>query len=704
MPPGRILYIDAYDSFSNNIVALLKDNLPVTVEVIRHDDARFLQDEPAFDEYLTQFDAAVAGPGPGHPANPEDVGLIGQLWQQSRPVLAICLGFQSLVLAHGLQVSQLKAPRHGLVRRITHCKQDLFSSLGEIQATQYHSLHVSLEYPPQYMRGSSAHDLVPLAWDLDDAVNGKILMAIRHRVKPYWGVQFHPESVCSTMGSQLVSSWWHLVCDYNRKVNGDCKFKLQAAPAVHPAARQVSWSSFESSISAAEVVEALHEEVVLLESGLCNGKPVNSETGRYSIVGVHNSNSLQICWSNQKLTLYEDGKVTECHRVQVQDVFVHLERILEQYRALGGIEAIPFWGGLVGYISYEAGLNTIGIQTDNADQPEIWFIMVERSIVLDHMQNKVFVQSCRADDCEWVHNMTQALSSRSSGHKSESSVKPGVIISEPSKAIYFQQVEACQRHLHAGSSYELCLTGQTIVCNDTPSWTLYRDLQQRNPAPFSAYIHLYNNDDKDVTIISSSPERFLSWTRSGRCQFRPIKGTVRKDDNMTKAKAEAILGTVKERAENLMIVDLIRHDLNGVEGVQKVYVPQLMKVEEYSTVYQLVSVIEGDLSAAPSRFAALSRSLPPGSITGAPKKRSCQLLQELEGKQPRGVYSGVLGYLDVGGGADFSVVIRTAARYSPTGPWHIGAGGAITALSFPDAEWAELLTKRCSVLRTFSQQ
>lgn len=142
--------------------------------------------------------------------------------------------------------------------------------------------------------------------------------------------------------------------------------------------------------------------------------------------------------------------------------------------------------------------------------------------------------------------------------------------------------------------------------------------------------------------------------------------------------------------------DLVADSLHSVRNV---HVPKLMSVEEYETVYQLVSVIEGDISHSKSRISALAQSLPPGSMTGAPKKRSCELLQQLEGGKPRGLYSGVIGYLDVGGGADFSVVIRTAFKWDGEGDvWRVGAGGAITALSEIDAEWHEMLTKRQSVL------
>ena len=129
-------------------------------------------------------------------------------------------------------------------------------------------------------------------------------------------------------------------------------------------------------------------------------------------------------------------------------------------------------------------------------------------------------------------------------------------------------------------------------------------------------------------------------------------------------------------------------------------VPKLMQVEEYETVFQLVSVIEGQLDPSTSGITALAQSLPPGSMNGAPKKRSCEILKELENK-PRGIYSGVLGYLDVGGGGDFSVVIRTASRWKDEGDvWRVGAGGAITSLSEPEAEWDEMVVKRQKLLDT----
>jgi para-aminobenzoate synthetase len=177
---------------------------------------------------------------------------------------------------------------------------------------------------------------------------------------------------------------------------------------------------------------------------------------------------------------------------------------------------------------------------------------------------------------------------------------------------------------------------------------------------------------------------------------------------MTLARAQEILNTPKERAENLMIVDLIRHDLHRLLG--KVDVEKLMVVEEYKTVYQLVSVISGTLpedklETGITGFDVLARSIPPGSMTGAPKKRSVQILQQLEGDdRERGVYSGVAGYWSVCGAGDWSVVIRSAYRYDDEGEgeWWVGAGGAVTALSTPQGEWEEMCVKAESTVGAFS--
>ncbi|KAH0142031.1 para-aminobenzoate synthase, partial [Aureobasidium melanogenum] len=216
----HLLFLDAYDSFSNNIINLLQQDLNATVAVIKIDDKRFAtSDDACFHAFLGRFDAVVAGPGPGDPRNPHDLGLIGKLWHLPEhacvPVLGICLGFQSLALAFRGTAGRLHQPRHGLVTEVTHRGQSLFKGIDILMATQYHSLHAKLGHtvdkasPELWNTTSSCPDIVPLAWDLSDDQNGPILMGIRHLAKPFYGVQYHPESICtSSAGAQIIRNWW----------------------------------------------------------------------------------------------------------------------------------------------------------------------------------------------------------------------------------------------------------------------------------------------------------------------------------------------------------------------------------------------------------------------------------------------------------------------------------------------------------------
>lgn len=312
---------------------------------------------------------------------------------------------------------------------------------------------------------------------------------------------------------------------------------------------------------------------------------------------------------------------------------------------------------------------------------------------------------------------------------------------------YMDQIESARELIAAGESYELCMTNQfqgslpalsTLPdTTDTDHFDLYCKLRARNPAPYSAYIRLpsfarslarTNPRQRGRAILSTSPERFIRITSDGRVEMKPIKGTLARagfapgeqalragvgspqeemakqkwrhaEDETRRAKLSA---DVKERAENLMIVDLIRADLFSFCHSDSVRVPKLMKVESYETVHQLVTTVTGQLKASVGTTEAIRRCFPPGSMTGAPKRRSVQLLERLELnladaerdddlRARRGVYSGALGWLGCDGAADFSVVIRTLIADGDE--VSIGAGGAITYLSDAKNEWQEVLDK-----------
>ena len=811
----HILFIDAYDSFSNNIVALLQQTLSATVQIIKIDDPTYATDDSAnFQKLLARYDAVVAGPGPGNPCNGKDVGLIERLWalegESLLPVLGICLGFQSLCCAFGGTIERLREPRHGMVSEILHNRKSIFRGIKGIEATNYHSLHANIGHPAQVDRAVSYPGelwtasqtcplLEPLAWDCGNLNNGAVLMGTKHLQKPFWGLQYHPESICTNEeGAKIVMNWWKESCEWiaqnssHRTASEPDANSLKrsflggqrdapGAPirteglqrteqAQNGVTAETTFPSMVGGISpsvyshnaplknltVAEICRILHVpigEAIVLESRRREGEnALYAETAHFSIIACLDAKvAMRLCYFAQDkiLEFRLGGRVIRTEIIS--DIWSFLSHVMSSCRSVGRAN-IPFWGGFMGYITYEAGLSGIGVVPSGSGsgsrRPDLSFAWVSRSVVIDHDQERYYVQSISVDDQPWVDATLKKLilthkqvvrdmeyeippqslqfnnfsypQSKLTEEKCDSILTEVLRRSEmtsPSEQEYCEKVRKCKEYIMSGDSYELCLTSQTEVeIPMTPpefciSWHLYRRLRRINPAPFHVYMRL-----GELHLLGSSPERFLSWNRHKKCQYRPIKGTVKKSPQVTRQHAEEILGSPKERAENLMIVDLIRHDLHGVVGSGNVSVKKLMGVEEYASVYQLVSVIEGHFGEHKTGIDALGASLPPGSMTGAPKRRSCEILKEIEENKPRGIYSGVIGYLDVGGGGDFSVVIRTAYRWEGedelddsaqdvTGVhsiWHIGAGGAVTARSTEVGEFAEMQTKLDSIARIFN--
>lgn len=845
-PPAaerRILFLDAYDSFTNNVVSLLKDALGSRVKVhVLHMDLRTLDSDPSPDwtprdlvDRLPGFDAVVCGPGPGSPLRDADVGAFKLLWdlppERAVPVLGVCLGFQSLVEHFGGGIRRLRRGLHGMVRDIDHVRHaDIFDGVPPFRATLYHSLCADVgqdaisrrDWPAaRWASPAVAPHLVPLAWALGQS-DERILMAVRHASRPLWGVQYHPESVCTDQAAhQVIKNWFRQALKWNEAVHRRVDLSIECVDSLDPsnrslpgldAARGLSahrwWRDMQSGLArsgirpgyacktmklpggveTADVAELLglggSDTIILDSSSTVNGDPL----ARNSIIAldVDQAPRLEYRVGDKHMTLRAPssfGRGERCQRICLgEDVLDpwspwHVLSEFSRWReapANDDAQACAFKGGLMGFVTYEMGLSTLSPGLVSPDRghrrPDICMAWVSKSIVLDHKAGVAYVQALTTADSDdsWIDGVAETLQNCHAWRRGECGGNSGSSItaaparshesllsdvrknsgqlrfSVPDPDAYEQDVGRCQDAIRDGESYELCLTAQTTMIrppgNDVPAhvrlravsdaastpradttadtsghgtpWDLYRTLRRRQPAPFGCFIHMGG-----ATIISSSPERFLKHDGRGLCSMRPMKGTVRKSESVsTLAEAEKILHVPKEEAENLMIVDLVRHDLHGVCGAGSVTVPDLLRVEEYASVFQMSTVVEGRLPAGKlggggsardgprplTGMDVLASALPPGSMTGAPKKRSCEILAELE-RSERGVYSGVIGYLDAQGRGDWSVTIRTLFRWDDeTGPegevWRIGAGGAVTTLSTPEGEREEMLTKLCGPL------
>ncbi|KAK2764927.1 hypothetical protein FQN54_008624 [Arachnomyces sp. PD_36] len=794
----HVLYIDAYDSFAQNIISLVQCSLGVTVTPITID---FKWPGGDMVKYIQQYDAIVVGPGPGNPTNDSDVGIIKDLWGLSEedtvPILGICLGFQSLCHHFGAGIKRLPEPRHGCVESFAHSGRDMFKNIPEFKATLYHSLQVEIFHSVEKRAKAVLRDawwnssvvcpkLEPLAWFISKGSKTENnLMAARLRHRPFWGVQFHPESCMSDKNEcvQLIKNWWALAKRFNteRNIRRFNETTISRTPHIPDKAPPIVSEMLHLSSTATNSLHykslsgcRLPAEIICEIVDIPNIPSVVLESnGRYSIISVPSPGSWRVEYSVAKRSCHL-ARITEptapkdvplAPGVEIWDV---LRDVLIKKQVTSGNQEAPFWGGFMGLFSYEAGLEKWGLRTpEHADKDgmcDISLLWVERSIVIDKQTGMTYIQSTRdSDEVQggWLDSITQRLQKfscsksledillhmtvscqqtmgkkdfirllRNSDGELVNLMVQGAEITQPNEEAYKSRIKDCQEEIRAGESYELCLTDETKVSlplcaeeedSESRPWVLYKRLRKYNPASFSAYAKLGN-----LKIISSSPECFLQWDRKDTLEMKPMKGTVKKTARMTLKKAQDILRTPKEMGENLMIADLIRHDLFTVCGAGGVTVDKLMEVEDHTRVYQLVTHILGKVpkSLPPPRgekrttlksqqsmsahgCKALSICLPPGSMTGAPKKRSCELLSRIENRS-RSAYSGAMGYLDVGGGGSFSVLIRMAYSWSPPAggvdgreTWRIGAGGAVTHLSTPQGEWDEMETKLNTVLEIF---
>ena len=431
--------------------------------------------------------------------------------------------------------------------------------------------------------------------------------------------------------------------------------------------------------------------------------------GRYSFVGSQpflifrsKGTNLQLDW----------GDRIEQRSGNPFDV---LREILNRFQSLPLPADLPFIGG-VGYLGYPLRCFIEELPTTTHDDlklPDCYFAFYDAIVAFDYLSNQVYL--CRSDTGENYANQHQRQVERlrsilqsethCSQHRCEvfrrdfSHFTKYPIRSNFSKTDYLSTVQRAKAYIASGDIYQVNLSQRLSTSTDLPPAELYARLRQLSPVPYGAYLHC-----GDFHVLSASPERFLHFSPSSRTvETRPIKGTRPRGltPELDRKLAVELLHSEKDLAELLMIVDLERNDLGRVCEIASIHVPERIALESYSNIHHLVATVKGTLRRDADRIDLLKSCFPGGSITGAPKIRAMELIDELEPTN-RGVYTGAIGYFGFDGTMDLNIAIRTCILKEGRAYFHVGGG--IVADSEPEAEYQETLDKASSWMAVLDRQ
>lgn len=606
--------IDNHDSFTYNLAHLVFAACGQMPQVILAEDVT--------DTHLAGADRIIVSAGPGRPA--EYPWFPNIFLDPPAPTLGICLGFQGLCEAYGAKLGTGRYPRHGEVTG------------GRMR---YHSLEIT--------------DL-PASLTATERDEDGTLLGVAHESLPLWGVQYHPESVGSTGGVELMRNFLSAPAQQigvglqSEAQTGHAPgepapyFASSVAPAsprppAHPSAKPIPPSSAPVKVWCEKIDTDLPPEALFAANFL----------GQSYAAWLDSSDG--------------SGWHYQCSGTPAAS----LERVLLPEADTTGVPC-DFALGLVGYLTYEGKAHFINVDKCLAISPngEVWALGY-RPWQVNTAASPVSALALPDTPRTFRFNREQ----------------------------YLAKIAQAQEEIAKGNAYELCLTNSIRFPAPGNPYRYYLHLRSKYPAPFASFLRFGGR-----AVLSTSPERFLSLSSGGLLEAKPIKGTCPRGH--TRAEDEALRAdlatSVKDRAENLMICDLLRNDLGRVAVPGSVEVPVVCGIESFSYVHQMVSTIRARKRDDASALDCIRAAFPGGSMTGAPKERSMRILERLEKGHPRGVYSGAIGYISLSGAMDLSITIRTALIEG--GHATYGCGGAITRLSNPQEEWEEILTKARPIL------
>lgn len=414
----------------------------------------------------------------------------------------------------------------------------------------------------------------------------------------------------------------------------------------------------------------------------------DSPHGRFDIMAYDPVCTLQT-FGGSTIIRREGG---ETETVSGDDPFSLLKRELGERRP--AIDGLPFNGGAIGYFSYDLArrIEKLPSLAEDAERIADMAIGIYRwAVIVDHLLRQSWLVGYDLDSA-LRDRLNETFGTQSSDGNTNDFKVLAPPLSSMDKAAYAAAFAKIKHYLKEGDCYQVNLTQRfESPCRGDP-WVAYRVLRKINAAPFSAYLNL-----PGVQVLSSSPERFLKVTE-GKVETKPIKGTRRRssDPDEDKRLIAALAASEKDRAENVMIVDLLRNDIGKSCSEGSVRVPELFVVESYATVHHLVSTVTGELAPDQHALDLLRSCFPGGSITGAPKIRAMEIIEELEPHR-RGIYCGAIGYIGFDGNMDTNIAIRTLVHNH--GSIRFWAGGGIVNDSIMDDEYQECFDKAAALLR-----
>lgn len=637
------------------------------------------------------------------------------------------------------------------------CNDPIFVSIpATFRAVRYHSL-IAVQPKLNFKLVPTAHTIHPAMPRLSNTTNQTVLMAVSHPSRPHFGVQFHPESVASDYGQTMVTNFVRFAARLKIALTPPLNLhprpkspKKALAPFLYTT--HVKVLSYVTLVRSPQLLFqklfSHHPAPFWLDSATAEGSystsckcltssecqfPINRHVqhkSRYSLMGACNGplSELVTYDVNKHVTTITPSKNILNHPSYSTDyqgsIFDYLQEQLFLRKATVPSELpCQMNGGYVGYLGYELKSTLRGVSGNRhkSSLPDAWLVFADRLMILDHTRDQIFlvaltrksVKSQRLAAFEWFSQMTHQLSvlanlSNDSGKTSINSThcvssatkftSPLAFLPRRRRTEYLADIDKCLQAIREGETYEICLTNR-LKTTLPDGYVLdhldfYCSLREINRAPYSAFLQISRSE----AVCCTSPEKFLSIDCDGKVESKPIKGTRPRGDSpeMDKHLWLDLQSSVKDRSENLMIVDLVRNDLSRTCSVGSVRVPKLMRVESYATVHQLVSTITGELSHDHDALDCVQAAFPMGSMTGAPKIRTMQIIDSLE-DSARGVYSGTIGYFAVSGAVDLNVVIRTAVIQGSSVT--IGIGGAIVAMSDPQEEYDETILKGKAIMQ-----